>query len=164
MEVLERAQLPSIESTLLVRQLRWTGHVYRMEDTRLPKAVLYSELRQGKRDRSGPRKRFKDQLKYQLTVAGLEAKTWESTAADKNSWRSAVRSAVNNAAVKLSNIKKTAAAHKRARRVESIGTSTSAASGQEFRCTSCPRICLSKIGLYSHQIACLKAKQKDPKL
>ena len=156
MEVLERAQLPSIECTLLVRQLRWTGHVSRMEDIRLPKAVLYSELCQGKRDRSGPRKRFKDQLKYQLTVAGLEAKTWETAAADKNAWRSAV----NNAAMKLSNISKTAAMHKRARRKESSQTSSVATSGQEFKCTTCPKICLSRIGLYQHQRACLKAKQK----
>ena len=144
MDVLERAQLPSMESTLLVRQLRWTGHVARMEDTRLPKAVLYSELCQGKRDRSGPRKRFKDQLKHQLTVAGLEAKTWETTAADKNSWRSAV----NNAAMKLSNIKKTAAMHKRARRKESGQTSIAATSGQEFKCTSCLFKCSSGVRVH----------------
>ena len=96
-----------MEATVLVRQLRWSGHVSRMEENRLPKAVLYSELRQGKRDRSGPRKRFKDQLKYQLTMAGLESKTWESTAADKNAWRSAV----NKAAVMLSNTKRTAEMH-----------------------------------------------------
>lgn len=161
MEVLERAQLPSMEATMLVRQLRWTGHVSRMEENRLPKAVLYSELRQGKRDRSGPRKRFKDQLKYQLTMAGLESKTWESTAADKNAWRSAV----NKAAVKLSNTKRTAEMHKRARRKgdASIQTATTA-TGQEYKCTSCQKICRSRIGLFSHQRACLKAKQKESKL
>ncbi|KAJ8409986.1 hypothetical protein AAFF_G00210270 [Aldrovandia affinis] len=61
--VLEKAQMPSMESVLLLQQLRWAGHVSRMEDTRIPKAVLYSELCQGKRNRSGPIKRFKDQLK-----------------------------------------------------------------------------------------------------
>ena len=161
MEVLERAQLPSMEATVLVRQLRWSGHVSRMEENRLPKAVLYSELRQGKRDRSGPRKRFKNQLKYQLTMAGLESKTWESTAADKNAWRSAV----NKAAVMLSNTKRTAEMHKRARRKggASIQTATTA-TGQEYKCTSCQKICWSRIGLFSHQRACLKAKQKELKL
>ncbi|KAJ8409283.1 hypothetical protein AAFF_G00234810 [Aldrovandia affinis] len=39
--VLEKAQIPSMESILLLRQLRRAGHVSRMEDTRAPKAVLY---------------------------------------------------------------------------------------------------------------------------
>ena len=34
-EVLKRASLPSIESILLQVQLRWAGHVTRMEDVRM---------------------------------------------------------------------------------------------------------------------------------
>ena len=55
-EVLKRASLPRIESILLQVQLRWAGHVTRMEDVRMPKAVFFSELQEGKRDRGGPRK------------------------------------------------------------------------------------------------------------
>ena len=62
-EVLKRASLPGIESILLQVQLRWAGHVIRMEDVRMPKAVFFSELQEGKRDRGAPRKRYKDQLK-----------------------------------------------------------------------------------------------------
>jgi transcription termination factor 2 len=39
---------------LMLRQLRWAGHVSRMDDTRIPKAVFYCELRQGRRDRGAP--------------------------------------------------------------------------------------------------------------
>ena len=67
---LQRASVPSIESILLQVQLRWAGHVTRMEDVRMPKAVFFSELREGKRDRGAPRKRYKDQLKRQLAQAG----------------------------------------------------------------------------------------------
>ena len=46
-EVLKRASLPSIESILLQVQQHWAGHVTRMEDVRMPKAVFFSELQEG---------------------------------------------------------------------------------------------------------------------
>ena len=46
-EVFKRAGLPSIESILLKVQLRWAGHVIRMEDFRMPKAVFFSKLQEG---------------------------------------------------------------------------------------------------------------------
>ena len=70
-EVLKRASLPSTESIFLQEQLRWAGHVTRIEDVRMPKAVFFSELQEGKRDRGAPRKRYKDQLKRQLAQAGM---------------------------------------------------------------------------------------------
>lgn len=42
--VVERAHVPSIESILLQLQLGWTGHVARMEDTRIPKHSFWGEL------------------------------------------------------------------------------------------------------------------------
>ena len=51
-EVLEQAGIISIEAMLLETQLRWAGHVSRMEDHRLPKIVLYEELSAGHRNRS----------------------------------------------------------------------------------------------------------------
>ena len=89
--VLKRASLPSIESILLQVQLRWAGHVTRMEDVRMPKAFFLSELQEGKRDRVAPRKRYRDQLKRQLAQAGISHQSWQQKASDRDSWRSSVR-------------------------------------------------------------------------
>ena len=55
-EVLKRASLPSIESILLQVQLYWVGHVTRMEDVCMPKAVFFSEFKEGKHDLGAPKK------------------------------------------------------------------------------------------------------------
>ena len=49
-EVLRRANTVSVEALITVSQLRWAGHVRRMANSRLPKAVFYSELRQVKKN------------------------------------------------------------------------------------------------------------------
>ena len=90
-EVLKRASLPSIEFILLQVQLRWVGHVTGMEDLRMHKAVFFSDLQEGKRDRGAPRKRYKDQLKRQLAQAGISHQSWQQEASDRDSWRSSVR-------------------------------------------------------------------------
>ena len=43
-EIRSRTGIPSIESMLLHRQLRWLGHVIRMPDGRLPHRVPYGQL------------------------------------------------------------------------------------------------------------------------
>ena len=79
-EVLKKASLPSIESILLQLQLLRVGHVTRMEDTRMPEAVFFSELQKGKRDRGAPRKRDKDRLKSQPAQTGISHQSWQQGA------------------------------------------------------------------------------------
>ena len=50
-----------------------------------PKAVFFSELQEGKRDRGAPRKRYKDQLKRQLAQAGISHQSWQQEASDRDS-------------------------------------------------------------------------------
>ena len=75
-EVLKTASLPSMESILLQVQLRWAGHVTRTEDVRMPKAVFFSELQEGKHNHGAPRKRYKDYLKRQLAQVGISHQSW----------------------------------------------------------------------------------------
>ena len=58
--VFENANLPSMKATLMLRQLRLSGHVSRTPDTRIPKAIFYGELSERERDRRVPRKRWKN--------------------------------------------------------------------------------------------------------
>ena len=89
--VLEKAQCPNIESLIVSSQMRWTGHIVRMEDTRLPKQIFYGQLVNAKRPRHKPRKRFKDCLKYNLKELNIDDGVWEETALIRDKWRNSVR-------------------------------------------------------------------------
>ena len=86
-EVLERANAESVFSLLKRAQLRWAGHVYRMEDSRIPKQLLYGELASGTRKRGRPKLRFKDTLKASMKDCHIDPDTWEQTALNRQAWR-----------------------------------------------------------------------------
>ena len=65
-EVLKKAGMQSMHTVLKLAQLRWTGHVIRMPDERLPKKVVYGELQEGKLSQCGQKIRYKDTLKASL--------------------------------------------------------------------------------------------------
>ena len=58
--------MQSVHTLFKLTQLRWTGHVTRMPDERLPKTVLYGELQEGKCSQGGQKKRYNDTLKASL--------------------------------------------------------------------------------------------------
>ena len=59
-KVLKKAGVQSMHTVLKLAQLRWTGHVIRMPDERLPKKVFYGELQEGNRSQCCQKKRYKD--------------------------------------------------------------------------------------------------------
>ena len=54
-KILELSKLDSIEAFVMQMNLRWSGHVSRMDDSRIPKGLLYGELAIEKRKRGGER-------------------------------------------------------------------------------------------------------------
>jgi len=50
---------PTITNTISLNRLNWFGHVVRMEETRIPKKVLYMNLEK-MRLRSRPRNKWQD--------------------------------------------------------------------------------------------------------
>ncbi|XP_063585355.1 uncharacterized protein LOC134762738 [Penaeus indicus] len=90
-EILRRAGLTGIEAMLSQSQLRWSGHVTRMDDSRLPKQLFHAELSTGKRHRSGQRKRYKDSLKSTLKSYNIPVDGWQAMALDRPKWRATIR-------------------------------------------------------------------------
>ena len=73
----------SVQSQLKLAQLRWTGHVTRMPDERLPKKVFYGELLEGKRSQCGQMKHYKHTLKASLNDFNIPPESWEQIALDR---------------------------------------------------------------------------------
>ena len=66
-----------------LEQLRWTGHVTRIPDERLPKKILYGEQQVGKRSHGGQKKRYKDTLKASLKDVNIPTELRELIAQDR---------------------------------------------------------------------------------
>ena len=152
-EVLERAGITSIEAMLMKTQLRWAGHVSRMEDHRLPKIVLYGKLSTGYRDRGAPKKRFKDSLKKSLSACNIYPQLWSALAADRGAWRHTVHQSTS----RFENIRKAALEEKRSKRKTRVAAVPTPATS--FPCSRCGRVCLSRIRLLSHERACIRRGQ-----
>ena len=150
-EVLVRANIESIESMLMLKQLRWAGHVSRMDASRLPKVIFCGELKQGKRDRGAPKKRFKDQLKRQLSLVRIDHSEWEQLAADRALWRATTKAT----AWQFEEERKLEAVTKRQRRKQVAAQPPQPPTlDQVFICPCCAKPCRSRIGLHSHRRAC----------
>ncbi|XP_068692733.1 uncharacterized protein [Montipora foliosa] len=90
-EVLNRAGLPSMEDLLIQMNLRWLGHVERMDHACLPRQLLYSQLCEGKRNQGRPRLRFKDTVKRNLEKLDIDRSSCQQKAKDRAVWRNLIR-------------------------------------------------------------------------
>ena len=145
-EVLHRADMTSIHTLISKNQLRWSGHVVRMDDNRLPKRIFYGELATGKRTTGGQYKRYKDTLKASLKNFNINPDTWENLAAIRTAWRSEIR----RGATQHENIRIKKAEDKRAERKNRMYTESSTPNSTDFVCHTCQRHFRARIGLISH--------------
>jgi len=81
--VLKICNISGIEALLQTAQLRWCGHVIRMDDTRIPKQVFYGQLRHGFRRPGGQYKRYKDCLQTTLNQCDITPSELETLARDR---------------------------------------------------------------------------------
>ena len=156
-EVLEKANLDSIPTILKQKRLRWLGHVARMEDGRLPKDMLFGDLSTGSRPRGRPCLCYRHICKQDLRSVGLDANTWQKSAADRTKWRQKIRDGLKD---HESTLRHTAAEKRSKRKASNSGTETKNTNCPDlhttnFHCTNCGRDCHSRIGLYSHSRKCV---------
>uniref|UniRef100_A0A8C7WPE7 Reverse transcriptase domain-containing protein n=1 Tax=Oryzias sinensis TaxID=183150 RepID=A0A8C7WPE7_9TELE len=143
-EVLERADLLSVITTMRKAQTRWAGHVCRMSDSRIPKQLLYGELSHGSRKVGGQRKRYKDCIKSHLKDFNIDVSTWETAASDRPTWRNLI----HKGAIYSENKRSNAAKEKRQKRKALADQPTNTT--PSHWCSTCGRGFLARIGLISH--------------
>ncbi|XP_038077400.1 uncharacterized protein LOC119745248 [Patiria miniata] len=144
LEVLDRAETTSIKVMILKAQLRWTGHVIQMDDSRIPKQILYGELCLGKRNWGRPKKRFKDSVKANIVHAGIPPKQLEERAQDPAGWRAVTKQATDS----FEKSRRNSVMEARERR-KAAAAAVPTAPGQ-FLCSHCGCLCRSRLGLHSH--------------
>nr|VZI51501.1 unnamed protein product [Spirometra erinaceieuropaei] len=70
-------------------QLRWSGHLVRMDDERLPKRLVCVDVATGSRRRQI--RRYKDTLKSSLKSLQINPTNWEELVRDRPTWRRTVK-------------------------------------------------------------------------
>ena len=129
---------------LLKSCLRWTGHVIRMEDHRIPKRLLFEELEKGHRKKGRPCKRFKDTVKAGLKWCGIPSTKLVATARDTQRWRTLTQSASSALEEERRQQAQSARVHRHL--AASIPATTA-----NFQCPVCARLCKSRIGTRIHR-------------
>ena len=95
-EVLFLCNISSLQSMIDRARLRWTGHVVRMNDDRIPKALLYGRLASGA-PRRGNHNTYLNSVKTTLRACGVSCTDLEDLASDRNKWRATVKAGIMRA-------------------------------------------------------------------
>nr|VZI37565.1 unnamed protein product [Spirometra erinaceieuropaei] len=85
-DVLERTGILRIYAMLRQMQLRWRGHLVRMDDEGLPKRLFYGDVATGSRRQKGQILLYNDTLKSSLKCLQINPTTWEDVARDRLTW------------------------------------------------------------------------------
>jgi hypothetical protein len=89
-ELGQRLGLESIDIYITRRQLRWAGHVSRMDFDRLPRRMLTAWVR-APRPRGAPKMTYGRSIGKALDQFSIDRATWPELAADRSAWRETLR-------------------------------------------------------------------------
>ena len=88
----------TITETIRLNRLRWFGHVQRMEEDRIPKRVLYTNLGT-RRLRGTPRNRWQDEVREDGRIVGGEG--WQEIVHNREEWKKLLRTARNRRILRM---------------------------------------------------------------
>jgi hypothetical protein len=91
-EIYATVKNPTITETIRLHRLRWFAHVQRMEENRIPKRVLYMNLKTT-RPRGRPRNRWQNEVREDGRIVGGEE--WQEKIYKREEWMKLLRSARN---------------------------------------------------------------------
>ncbi|PSN35934.1 hypothetical protein C0J52_27300 [Blattella germanica] len=80
-----------ISTTIQLQRLQWAGHIIRMEESRIPKKILFSQI-EGRRPVGKPRDRWIDAVTRDANTL-LKKKRWKTIAKDRTKWRQMIKEA-----------------------------------------------------------------------
>ena len=95
-EVLDRCKIHSVQSMIDSAKLRWTGHVVRMNNDRIPKKLLYGRLATG-RSKQGNHNTYLNSVRSTLKGCGIECGRLENIASKRSLWRTSVKTGIAKA-------------------------------------------------------------------
>ncbi|BHF85475.1 hypothetical protein SprV_1002864000 [Sparganum proliferum] len=131
--------------------MRWSGHLVRMDDERLPKRLFYGDVATGSRRHGGKIRPYKDILKSSLKRLQINHTTWEELALYRPTWRRTVK---KGAAIYEAN-HIAAAKVKREARKSQLRPVRNADTQPYPTCPRCQRTFRARIGLVGHlRITC----------
>ena len=114
-----------------------------MDDSRLPKAVFFGELRVGKRPQGRPRLRYKDALKRHFQFTNIASENWETMARDRSNWRQTIK-----AGAKVAHNNWARRENERRDGAHAVADSNSPKS---VTCEDCGKVCPHAFGFRSHK-------------
>nr|VZI46793.1 unnamed protein product [Spirometra erinaceieuropaei] len=142
----------SISAILRQMQLRWSDHLVRMDDKRLPKRLFYRDVATGSRSHGGQIRRYMDNLKSYLKRLQIIPTKWEEIAHDCPTWRRAVKT---GAAIYEANRIAAAKAKCKARKSQLCSVRNPVAQPLPT-CSRCQRPFRARVGLFGHlRINCI---------
>ena len=136
--------LPTVYTLLMLAQVRWAGHVVRMDSERIRKQLLCGELTHGRPCRGGQKRRFKDKLKVSLKSVDIDTDSWENQTQDHPSWCALITKGSCTSEAKRS----AKALRKREQRKARAASTTTELSPRVY--PACGRTLRARIGLISH--------------
>jgi hypothetical protein len=81
-----------LEDTIRKYRLGWAGHVRRMDDTRLPKKILFGTVAGGKKSAGKSKKNWVDCLEEECARANIPYGSWTQKAKNLTTWQKLISS------------------------------------------------------------------------